>query len=100
VSAESSAFPSGYWLEVRVADFQAEYARPGSPPSVHVHFLVRVGGSGDRHVLGTFEADARQAAADDRLAAIVDAYEHAVDTALAQVVAETTRLLVTASEHR
>jgi ABC-type uncharacterized transport system auxiliary subunit len=100
VSAESSAFPSGYWLEVRVADFQAEYSRPGSPPSAHVHLLVRVGASGDRHVLGTFEADAREPAAHDRLGPIVDAYEHAVDTALAQVVAETTRLLATASEHR
>ena len=42
---------------------------------------------------GTFEADDRQRAADNRLTAIVEAYNRAADAALAQIVADTTRTL-------
>ena len=51
------------------------------------------GGSGDRRVLGRFEADVRRPAADNRLTAIVEAYNHAADAALAHLVAETTAAL-------
>jgi ABC-type uncharacterized transport system auxiliary subunit len=94
VRTDASAFDSGYWLEIDVADFQAEYsgAESGSdngPPTIHVHLLGRVGSAGDRRVLGQFDADARQPAADNRLTAIVDAYNRAADTALAKIVADT-----------
>jgi len=98
VHAETSAFGSGYWLEIDVADFQAEYAAAqgavgGGAPTVHVHLLARVGGSADRRVLGRLEADERQPAADNRLTAIVEAYNHAAGTALARIVADTSALL-------
>jgi ABC-type uncharacterized transport system auxiliary subunit len=105
VHAETSAFGSGYWLELDVADFQAEYAAAegaegGGAPTVHVHLLARVGGSADRRVLGRLEAEERQAAADNRLTAIVEAYNHAAGTALARIVADTQALLATESETR
>jgi cholesterol transport system auxiliary component len=93
VSADGSAFASGYWLEVQVDDFQAEYAASGSPPTVHVRFTARLGTAGDRKILGSFQASADQAASDNRLTAIVDAFEHACDAALGQLVADTTRTL-------
>ena len=93
VSPEASVFGSPYWLEIEVIDFQAEYSAAGSPPTVHVHLQARIGSSGDRHVLGRFEPDVHEAAADNRMSAIVDAYNRAADTALAQIAAGVARTL-------
>ncbi|MGO9425931.1 MAG: ABC-type transport auxiliary lipoprotein family protein [Steroidobacteraceae bacterium] len=103
VHAESSAFGSGYWLEIDVEDFQAEYsadtgAGGSAAPTIHVRLFGRVGSSADRRILGQFEADDRQRAADNRLTAIVEAYNRAADAALAQIVADTTRTLSEALE--
>ena len=91
VDTDTSAFASGYWLELEVVDFQAEYpaGRPDAAPTVHVHLVGRVGMSGDRRLLGEVEAEARQQAADNRLTAIIQAYNQASASALARVVAET-----------
>jgi cholesterol transport system auxiliary component len=93
VSADASAFASGYWLEIEIVDFQAEYSPEAAAPTIHVRLLGRVGSSGDRRILGTFEADTRQAASDNRLTAIVDAYEGAADAAFAEIMSGTTRTL-------
>jgi len=93
VSPEASVFGSPYWLEIEVTDFQAEYSAAGGPPTVHVHLQARIGNSGDRHVLGRFEPDVHEAAADNRMSAIVDAYNRAADTALAQIAEGVARTL-------
>lgn len=98
VHTDASAFGTGYWLEMDVADFQAEYSSPEAagnlgPPTVHVRLVARLGTSGDRHVLGQFEADVREPAADNRLTAIVDAYNRAASAALGSIVAETGQTL-------
>ena len=93
VSADASVFGSGYWLEIEIADFQAEYASAGAPPTINVRLLARVASAGDRNILGSFTAAARQTAADNRLTAIVDAYERAVNAALAEIVEGTSRTL-------
>jgi cholesterol transport system auxiliary component len=93
VSADGSVFASTYWLEIEVTDFQAEYSANLAAPTVHVHFLARVGNSADRHVLGRFEPDVRVPAADNRMTAIVDAYNRAVDQALAEIAAGAARTL-------
>jgi ABC-type uncharacterized transport system auxiliary subunit len=101
VHADVSSFGGGYWLEIEVADFQAEYsAAPAASggidsgaPTVHVHLLGVLGGSGDRRVLGHLEANERRPAAENRVGAIVEAYDQAVDAALAHLVAETTATL-------
>jgi cholesterol transport system auxiliary component len=85
VSADASVFASTYWLEIEVADFQAEYSAAGGPPTVHVHLQARIGNSADRHVLARFEPDVHEAAADNRMSAIVDAYNRAADKALAEI---------------
>jgi cholesterol transport system auxiliary component len=87
VSADVSVFASTYWLEIEVTDFQAEYSAAGGPPTVHVRLQARVGNSGDRQVLARFEPDVREAATDNRMSAIVDAYNRAADNALAQIAA-------------
>jgi cholesterol transport system auxiliary component len=95
VDTDASAFESGYWLELEVVEFQAEYpdTRAEAAPTVHVHLVGRVGASKDRRLLGEFDAEAHQAAADNRLDAVVAAYNQATGASLARVVAETTEIL-------
>jgi ABC-type uncharacterized transport system auxiliary subunit len=98
VHTDVSAFGTGYWLEIEVADFQAEYAGAASaagaaPPTIHVRLEARLGASGDRHVLGQFEAEVRESAADNRLNAIVDAYDRAASAALGKIVEQTAQAL-------
>lgn len=100
ITGDTSVFTSGYWLEIEALDFQAEYTAAGAPPTVHVHLLARIGDSGYRRILGRFEADARQPAAENRLTAIVDAYARAADAALAEIAARTDETLSKASETR
>jgi ABC-type uncharacterized transport system auxiliary subunit len=88
VTEDTSVFASAYWLEIEVTDFQAEYTAAGTAPQAHVHLIARIGNASDRRILGRFEADGRQAAAENRLTAIVDAYARAADAALEQVAAD------------
>jgi cholesterol transport system auxiliary component len=95
VSTDTSAFSGGYWLELDVVDFQAEYdgSKPDGAPSVHVQLIARVGNAGDRRMLGHFEADARQPAADNRQGAVIAAYDDAANRALGEIVEDTTQTL-------
>jgi ABC-type uncharacterized transport system auxiliary subunit len=95
VDAEASAAGS-YWLDIEVLDFQAEYDTAAAP-TVHVRFLARLGDSSG-HVLGRFEAAERRTATDNRLSAIVEAYDQSAGAALAQIVSQcTARLALAAS---
>jgi ABC-type uncharacterized transport system auxiliary subunit len=87
VNSDASAFPSDYWLELEVLDFQAEYDGTNTAPTVHVHFLARIGNSGDRRILGRFEPDVHEAAAANRMSAIIEAYNRAAGNALAEIAA-------------
>jgi ABC-type uncharacterized transport system auxiliary subunit len=100
VSGDASVFASAYWLEFEVTDFQAEYGAGSTAPTVRVHFLARLGRSGDRIILGQFEASAQQSATENRLTAIVEAYAHAADAALADIVTQTAGVLAKSSEAR
>ena len=100
VSGDASVFASGYWLEIEVADFQAEYGSGAGAPTVHVRFLTRIGRADDRRIRGQFEASARQPAAENRLSAIVDAYARAADAALLQIIADVDETLGRTSEAR
>ena len=93
VHTDTSAFGAGYWLEIDVVDFQAEYSAATVAPTVHVHFLARIGSSADRRVVAQFEASSTHVAQADRMSAIVDAFNRAADEALTDVVAGTTRAL-------
>jgi ABC-type uncharacterized transport system auxiliary subunit len=100
VSGDASVFASAYWLEIEVTDFQAEYDPGATAPTVRVHFLARIGRSGDRRILGQFAAGAVQPAAENRLTAIVDAYARAADAAMTDIVAQAAGVLATSSEAR
>ena len=99
VSGDASVFGSAYWLEIEVTDFQAEYTSAAAP-TVRVQLLARIGSSVDRHIIGQFAATAQQPAAENRLTAIVDAYAHAADAAMAQIVAQAADIFAKKSEAR
>ena len=99
VSGDASVFGSAYWLEIEVWDFQAEYTSAAAP-TVRVQLLARIGSSVDRHIIGQFAATAQQPAAENRLTAIVDAYAHAADAAMAQIVAQAADIFAKNSEAR
>jgi cholesterol transport system auxiliary component len=100
VSGDASVFASEYWLEIEVADFQAEYGSAAGAPTVHVRLLARLGRADDRRILGQFEASAQQPATENRLSAIVEAYALAANAALAQIVADVDATLGRNSEAR
>jgi ABC-type uncharacterized transport system auxiliary subunit len=89
VSADSSMFASEYWMELEVADFQAVYSASAAAPTVQVHILARIGLSADRRVVARLEANVQEAAAENRMSAIVDAYNRAADKALTELAAGT-----------
>ena len=99
VSGDASVFGSAYWLEIEVWDFQAEYTSAAAP-TVRVQLLARIGSSVDRHIIGQFAATAQQPAAENRLTAIVDAYAHAADAAMAQIVAQAADIFAKNSKAR
>ena len=100
VSSDASVFDSAYWLEIEVSDFQAEYSPQAAAPTVRVSLLARVGTAGERRILGRFTANARVAASDNRMSAIVDAYARAADAAFAEIAAHSAELLAKVSEAR
>lgn len=110
VHAEDSAFVGAYLLSIDVTDFQAEYqggaggsaseAAGAAAPIVHVHLIASLGAAADRRVQGRFEADARRPASANRVTAIVEAYDQAVEEALAQVVSATADALGRSAELR
>ena len=87
VHTDTSAFDGGLLAGDGRGGFPGRVCREaGGAPTAHVHLLVRVGNADDRRVLGEFEADVRQPAADNRLTAVVAAYDAAADRALAAIV--------------
>jgi len=89
VSADASVFASTYWLESSDG-FSGEYAA-AAPRRRARALLARVGSSAGRHVLGRFEPDIHEAAVDNRMTAIVDAYNRAADKALDEIATGTAK---------
>ena len=100
VVSDASLVVAGYWLEIEVIDFQAEYTAGRSAPTVHVRLSARLGDARTRRVLGRFEASTTRDAAGNRLAAIIAAYEEAANAALAVIVGDTGRALETKTTGR
>ncbi len=79
-------------LDLELRDFQAEYGAAGDAPTVCVTIVAGVVDVSERRLLAVLPATARVAAADDRLTAVVAAFEsaaHMVAVELERAVAET-----------
>jgi cholesterol transport system auxiliary component len=82
VQPEDAPFSYDETLQIEVRDFQAEYAAAAAPV-VKVALVCTLGRRSDRAVLATFRLEGSAAAADNRVHAIVAAFDAALDAALA-----------------
>lgn len=83
-SAERGAGPGDFELLLTVRHFEAEYGAQAAPV-IHVAIDCLLVASAPRRVLGSCNADVREPAAENRMAAIVAAFERATQQALEQV---------------
>ena len=88
----AAPFAADQLLRVTVRRFDAEYTSVGGPPTVRVVLDATLARRGDRVVLAAFTVEASSAAAEERMSAIVAAFERATGEALSaltrQVAAE------------
>ncbi len=88
----AAPFAADQLLRVTVRRFDAEYTTVGGPPTVRVVLDATLARRGDRAVLAAFTVEASSAAAEERMSAIVAAFELATGEALSalarQVAAE------------
>jgi cholesterol transport system auxiliary component len=82
VQPEEAPFSYDETLQIEVRDFQAEYGATGAPVA-RVALVCTLGRRSDRAVLATFTLAGSAAAADNRMHAIVAAFDAALDAALA-----------------
>lgn len=82
VQPQDAPFSSDETLQIEVRDFQAEYAAAAAPVA-KVTLVCTLGRRSDRAVLATFRLEGSAAAADNRMHAIVAAFDAALDAALA-----------------
>ena len=78
----AAPFAADQLLRVTVRRFDAEYTGAAGPPTVRVVLDATLARRGDRAVLAAFTAEASSAATEDRMSAIVAAFERATGEAL------------------
>jgi cholesterol transport system auxiliary component len=85
VFGDAAPFPADYALAITIRRFEADYTTNERAPTVQVAFDVAVGRRSDRALLGAFSIAAQQAASENRMSAVVAAFEAATQRALADL---------------
>ena len=90
VHDDAAPFAADYTLRFTIRRFDADYTGGGSDtaPRIRVILDCTVARRSDRKVLGTFVAEAEQLAADNRMAAVIAAFEQAAQAAMTTVAAQ------------
>jgi cholesterol transport system auxiliary component len=88
VGAERGAGPANFELLLTVRHFEAEYGADGAAPTVHVALECLLLAVSPRRVLGSCDAAARESAAENRMGAIILAFEKAAQRALQEARAK------------
>jgi cholesterol transport system auxiliary component len=81
VQADSATFAADEVLQIEIQRWQAEYAGDGAPV-VHVQLLATLGHRSERLVVASVSADRSVAAAENRMQAVVAAFQSAATAAL------------------
>jgi cholesterol transport system auxiliary component len=87
---DSAPFPPRYNLRCNLRRFEADYTKGGSAPTVFVTLDCTVGRHRDRALLSSFTASGSAAASEDRLNAVVAAFESATAMAMSDIARGTT----------
>jgi cholesterol transport system auxiliary component len=77
------SIPAHYLLEITVRRFEADYTAQSGAPIVHVSLDCAVVQRTDRELVTSFTAESSASATENRLGAVVDAFERAANEALA-----------------
>jgi cholesterol transport system auxiliary component len=85
---DAAPFAPRYDLRVTLRRFEADYTSGGGP-TVHVVLDCTLGRHRDRALLSSFTARGSARASEDRLAAVVAAFEAATGGAVAEIIAAT-----------
>lgn len=94
---DTSPYPPRYNLRCGMRRFEADYVTGGGAgaPTVFVALDCTVGRHRDRGLLGSFTAQGSAAAREDRLSAVVAAYEAATAAAVAELESAVARAVAT-----
>jgi cholesterol transport system auxiliary component len=100
VQDSRSGFPADYYLQITIRRFEADYTNSaggtaGGPPTVHVSLSCVLGRRSDRELITSFVADAAEPSSENRLAAVVEAFERATNKALTTVAERTVEAVKT-----
>ena len=82
---DTAPFAPRYNLRVTLRRFEADYTSGGHAPTVHVVLDCTLGRHRDRELLASFTAEGSALASEDRLNAVVAAFEAALATAVGQI---------------
>jgi cholesterol transport system auxiliary component len=84
VNDSESAFHSEYYLQIGIRRFEAEYTTQ-AVPTARVSFDCAIGRRASRELVANFTAEGAAVASANRVGAVVDAFEQALNAALAQL---------------
>jgi cholesterol transport system auxiliary component len=90
---DGAPFAPTYNLRLTLRRFEADYTTSSGAPTVFVVIDCTVGRHRDRELLASFTATGSAAASEDRLGAVVAAFEAATATAVAEIQRVTTTTL-------
>jgi len=82
---DSSPFAPRYDLRCALRRFESDYTAGGRAPTVHVALDCTLGRHRDRALLGSFTAQGSSVASEDRLTAVVAAFEAATAAAMTEL---------------
>lgn len=90
VHDDAAPFLSDYFLRISIRRFDADYANGSAgAPAATVVLDCAIGTRGERKLLSTFVAQARVQADDNRMSAVIDAFEKASHEALGTLADQT-----------
>jgi cholesterol transport system auxiliary component len=98
VEDSTSPFPSSYLLQIGVRRFEADYTAGGPAPTVYVVLDCIIGRREGRDVVAPFTVSGSAPAAENRMAAVVAAFEQASGSALSALAEQAAQLARADSE--
>lgn len=98
VQDSASSFSSEYLLQIVIRRFEADYSAPSAAPEVHVVLDCTIGRRAGREIIESFVAEGSSAAAANRLADVVSAFEEASNKALEQIAVRTAEAVQTSQK--
>lgn len=85
IEPDDGPFPADFVLSIVVRHFEARYDADGGPPTIHVTLIASLGQRGARAAVASVIADSEVKASDNRMEAVVAAFDEAAGAALGQV---------------